>query len=227
MAVGAVVGGASQKPREQRRLGERELFRRFPEPRARGGLHPARIAAEGHAVEVALKYFVFVHEKFQRRSLGEFNGLCPGGTRAVYGEAHDLACYRGGARDDASAGEILPRGARDRDGVDAAVKVETAVFQRYGRRRHPAPHVRQGDRQPPFPRRGKSAAQGASLPVRHDERGRAVQYRAEREGDDERRLREKQEQQDDEGRPMRQPPFAEASPCRRKRIAHGGGKISI
>ena len=227
MAVGAVVGRASQKPREQRRLGERELFRRFPEPRARGGLHPARIAAEGHAVEVALKYFVFVHEKFQRRSLGEFNGLCPGGARAVYGEAHDLARYRGGARDDASAGEILPRGARDRDGVDAAVKVETAVFQRYGRRRHPAPHVRQGDRQPPFPRRGKSAAQGASLPVRHDERGRAVQYRAEREGDDERRLCEKQEHQDDEGRPMRQPPFAEASPCRRKRIAHGGGKISI
>ena len=217
MAVGTVVSGPSQKAREQRRFGERQLFRRFPEPGARGGFHAARVAAEGHAVQICLEDFIFVHEEFQRRPLGEFYGFARRRARAVDGEAHDLAGYRRGAGDYAAAGDILPRGARDRYRVDAAMEIEAPVFEGYDCRRHPAPHLREGEGQPPFSGGGERAAQRDAVFIGDDERGGAVKDGVYGKGDDERRLGGEQDQKDDEGRPLRQPLFFEAPPAKRRR----------
>ena len=135
-----------RQPREQRRLGECETARRAGVVRACRRL--------GTVCEVAVEDRVEVRgeDSLLRPLAVELHGQARLGDLPLDGAlardvegADELLRDRRAALDDAACVQVAPERAGDPLGVDPAMRVEAAIFDRHRRERQPARHPRERD----------------------------------------------------------------------------------
>ena len=123
---------------EERRLLERQLLRRAREVRLGGGLDPVGVIAVEHLVHVRGQDPVLrplARQLDREARLGELALERPLAREVEV--PHELLRDRRAALDDLAGADVRDDGARDADGIDAAVLVEAPVLDRDGRLRHP------------------------------------------------------------------------------------------
>ena len=93
------------------------------------GAHPHGVQAEGKEVQVEAQDLLFVQHGFQAQCRQRLAQFAPPAALVWRQQTGQLHGDRGGARDHPAAAQVVPRGAGQRQGVQAAVAEEPPVLQ--------------------------------------------------------------------------------------------------
>ena len=170
--VGPQPRGRLRDAREQRRLGQAQVFRSFAEVAPARGLNADEVRAEGRAVEILRQDFVLRENPFHLQGAERLDELGAKRARARLGQAHHLHRKRRGAGDLAQVRRIEPRRAQHRCRIHAVVLPEAAVLGGDDRLDDPVVAMRLVDRPAVLVVRPQPDAQRRALAVAQHRRRR-------------------------------------------------------
>ena len=198
---------------QQRRLAERELVRRLPEPRERRRADAFEVAAEGREIEVAREQHVLGQVPDELERAQRLDRLRAQRARPRLGHARELHRDGGGARDDAAGAQVVGDGARERQRIHAGVTAEAVVLGRDDRAPQRRPDFLERERQAQDAVGRQEDAQRRAVAREHHARRRPHQA-LEREGEGaverEQRRRQRGQRRDAEPERAHEPPHQRA-----------------